>query len=84
MNPRPTAYEAGALTPELLRRVNADVERSALGLVVLATFLFALFEFALAPVFDAAATLGVFAFNGVHDLLVNLHERRGIVGLQTH
>jgi len=98
LNPRPTAYEAVALTAELSRQGNAEIGSrnaekscsgfalplSAFGLFVAAALLFALFEFALAPVFDATAPVGVFAANRVGELLVYLNERRGVVGLQAH
>jgi hypothetical protein len=45
--------------------------------------LFALFEFALFALFDFAATLGVFVANRVAELLVELLERRGVVGLES-
>ncbi len=45
--------------------------------------MFALFEFALFALFDFAAALGVFVANRVAELLVELLERRRVVGLES-
>lgn len=61
------------------------IPNSALNLVVLraAALLLALFEFALFALFDFAAALGVFVANRVAQLLIQLLERRGVVGLES-